>query len=89
MRGHSVKLSVISLCISVISLKKMLFCLKRGMIELGVHIADVSHFIKPGSLTDIEARNRSTSVYLADRRYDMLPPVLSAHLCSLLSNVDR
>ena len=69
--------------------EKMLFCLKRGMIELGVHIADVSHFIKPGSLTDIEARNRSTSVYLADRRYDMLPPVLSAHLCSLLSNVDR
>ena len=69
--------------------EKMLFCLKRGMIELGVHIADVSHFVKPGSLTDIEARNRSTSVYLADRRYDMLPPVLSAHLCSLLSNVDR
>ena len=63
--------------------------LKRGMIELGVHIADVSHFVKPGSLTDIEACNRSTSVYLADRRYDMLPPVLSAHLCSLLSNVDR
>ena len=54
-----------------------------------MHIADVSHFIKPGSLTDQEARLRSTTVYLADRRYDMLPGILSADLCSLLSNVDR
>ena len=63
--------------------------LKKGVTELGVHIADVSHFVRPGSLSDQEARRRSTSVYLADRRYDMLPPVLSAHLCSLLSGVDR
>ena len=63
--------------------------LKKGVTELGVHIADVSHFVRPGSLTDAEAQRRSTSVYLADRRYDMLPPVLSAHLCSLLSGVDR
>ena len=63
--------------------------LKKGVTELGVHIADVSHFVCPGTLTDREARRRSTSVYLADRRSDMLPPILSAHLCSLLSGVDR
>ena len=45
--------------------------------------------VKPDSLTDIEARSRSTTVYLADRRHDMLPAILSADLCSLLSNVDR
>jgi len=45
--------------------------------ELGVHIADVTHFVKPGSLTDLEARNRSTTVYLADRRYDMLRAFLA------------
>lgn len=63
--------------------------LKHGKIELGVHIADVSHFVKPGSLTDVEARSRSTTVYLADRRFDMLPEVLSADLCSLIGGVDR
>lgn len=54
-----------------------------------MHIADVSYFVSPESLTDREARKRSTTVYLADRRYDMLPTILSANLCSLLSNVDR
>ncbi len=63
--------------------------LKNGVTELGVHIADVSYFVPPGSLTDLEARERSTTIYLADRRYDMLPLILSADLCSLLSNVDR
>ncbi|EDO40307.1 predicted protein [Nematostella vectensis] len=63
--------------------------LKDGRLELGVHIADVTHFVHPGSLTDAEARSRSTSVYLADRRYDMLPEILSANLCSLISGVDR
>ncbi|XP_067057370.1 DIS3-like exonuclease 1 [Acropora muricata] len=63
--------------------------LKNGKMELGVHIADVSHFVKPGSLTDLEARFRSTTVYLADRRFDMLPEVLSADLCSLIGGVDR
>lgn len=61
----------------------------NGEVEMGVHIADVSHFVSPGSLTDREARQRSTTVYMADRRYDMLPAILSADLCSLLSNVDR
>ncbi|XP_064382954.1 DIS3-like exonuclease 1 [Halichondria panicea] len=63
--------------------------LENGCTELGVHIADVSHFVRPGSLTDEEAASRSTTIYLADRRYDMLPGILSADLCSLLSNVDR
>lgn len=63
--------------------------LKNGHIELGVHIADVSYFVRPGSMTDKEASDRTTTIYLADRRYDMLPAVLSADLCSLLSQVDR
>ncbi|XP_028297903.1 DIS3-like exonuclease 1 [Gouania willdenowi] len=64
--------------------------LKGGsLLELGVHIADVSHFVSEGSLTDLEARARATTYYLADRRYDMLPAILSADLCSLLGGVDR
>ncbi|PIK57161.1 putative DIS3-like exonuclease 1 [Apostichopus japonicus] len=63
--------------------------LKKGYIELGVHIADVSHFVKTKSLTDLEARSRSTTVYLADRRFDMLPAILSSDLCSLIGGVDR
>ncbi|KAF3686767.1 DIS3-like exonuclease 1 [Channa argus] len=59
------------------------------LLELGVHIADVTHFVTEGSLTDLEARTRATTYYLADRRYDMLPDVLSADLCSLLGGVDR
>ncbi|KAM9367045.1 DIS3-like exonuclease 1 [Symphorus nematophorus] len=59
------------------------------LLELGVHIADVTHFVKEGLLTDLEARARATTYYLADRRYDMLPAVLSADLCSLLGGVDR
>ena len=59
------------------------------MWQVGVHIADVTHFVPPDSLTDQEARRRATTVYLADRRYDMLPPVLSARLCSLLGGVER
>ncbi|XP_034143266.1 DIS3-like exonuclease 1 isoform X2 [Esox lucius] len=58
-------------------------------LELGVHIADVTHFVKEGTLTDLEARARATTYYLADRRYDMLPAVLSADVCSLLGGVDR
>ncbi|XP_023188366.1 DIS3-like exonuclease 1 isoform X1 [Xiphophorus maculatus] len=59
------------------------------LLELGVHIADVTHFVREESLTDLEARSRATTYYLADRRYDMLPAVLSADLCSLLGGVDR
>jgi len=63
--------------------------LDNGNIELGVHIADVTQFVKFNSLTDLEARKRATTVYMADRRYDMLPEVLSANLCSLLGGVER
>ncbi|GFT82179.1 DIS3-like exonuclease 1 [Nephila pilipes] len=63
--------------------------LQDGKLELGVHIADVTHFVQELSSVDLEARSRSTSVYLPDRRYDMLPHVLSGNLCSLLGSVDR
>nr|KAF6484003.1 DIS3 like exosome 3'-5' exoribonuclease [Rousettus aegyptiacus] len=63
--------------------------LNNGDLELGVHIADVTHFVAPNSYIDIEARTRATTYYLADRRYDMLPSILSADLCSLLGGVDR
>ncbi|VDN16137.1 unnamed protein product [Dibothriocephalus latus] len=61
----------------------------RRRIQLGVHIADVTYFVKSGGNLDAEARRRSTSVYLADRRYDMLPGLLSGDICSLWSGVDR
>ncbi|XP_070276569.1 DIS3-like exonuclease 1 isoform X3 [Myotis yumanensis] len=63
--------------------------LNNGNLELGVHIADVTHFVAPNSYIDIEAKTRATTYYLADRRYDMLPSILSSDLCSLLGGVDR
>nr|XP_054755302.1 exosome complex exonuclease RRP44-like [Lytechinus pictus] len=57
--------------------------LENGNAEVGVHIADVSHFIKPGNALDTEACNRGTTVYLVDRRIDMVPDLLSSNLCSL------
>ncbi|XP_048418764.1 DIS3-like exonuclease 1 isoform X3 [Stegostoma tigrinum] len=62
--------------------------LANDNLELGVHIADVTHFVKFNSYTDLEARSRATTCYLADRRYDMLPSILSADLCSLLGGAD-
>ena len=63
--------------------------LPNGNYEVGVHIADVSHFIRPGTAIDKEAANRSTTVYLTDRRIDMVPELLSSNLCSLRGNVER
>ncbi|MEO1261254.1 MAG: ribonuclease R [Bacteroidota bacterium] len=63
--------------------------LENGNVEIGVHIADVTHFVKPGSALDKEAYNRSTSVYLVDRVLPMLPERLSNGLCSLRPNEDR
>ncbi|MBY0111102.1 ribonuclease R [Patescibacteria group bacterium] len=63
--------------------------LPDGKIEVGVHIADVSFFVKPGNTIDAEARARATSVYLVDRTIPMLPHVLSTNFCSLNPDVDR
>lgn len=63
--------------------------LDNGNLEVGVHIADVSHFIRPGNAMDQEAANRGTTVYLCGRRIDMVPELLSSNLCSLRSNVER
>lgn len=60
-----------------------------GFYEVGIHIADVSHYVKTGSLLDREARERGTSVYLVDRTIPMLPEILSNDLCSLVPNQDR
>ncbi len=57
--------------------------------EIGIHIADVSHYVKIGSELDKEARERGTSVYLVDRTIPMLPEVLSNDLCSLVPHKDR
>jgi ribonuclease R len=63
--------------------------LPDGNTEVGVHIADVSYFVRPGTKIDDEARSRATSVYLVDRTIPMLPEVLSNNLCSLNPNEDR
>ncbi len=68
-----------------LSIKKI----KDDMYEIGVHIADVSHFVTPGSELDIEAKGRAFSVYMVDRTIPMLPEILSNDICSLNPNEDR
>lgn len=63
--------------------------LPNGNYEVGVHIADVSNFVKPANAMDTEASIRGTTVYLVDKRIDMLPPLLGTDLCSLKPYVER
>ncbi|KAF2993619.1 exosome catalytic subunit dis3 [Curvularia kusanoi] len=63
--------------------------LPNGNYEVGVHIADVSHFVKPNNAMDKEASQRGTTVYLVDKRIDMLPMLLGTDLCSLKPYVER
>ncbi|KAK6005362.1 hypothetical protein QM012_008141 [Aureobasidium pullulans] len=63
--------------------------LPNGNIEVGVHIADVSNFVKPNNAMDQEASLRGTTVYLVDKRIDMLPMLLGTDLCSLKPYVER
>jgi len=63
--------------------------LENGNYEIGIHIADVSHYVTPGSRLEEEAYRRATSVYLVDRTIPMLPEKLSNNLCSLRPNEDK
>ncbi|ETL26443.1 hypothetical protein L916_19889, partial [Phytophthora nicotianae] len=63
--------------------------LPNGNLQVGVHIADVTHFVAPGSALDEEAADRGTSTYLVDRRLDMLPGLLTTKLCSLTDTEDH
>ena len=63
--------------------------LKNDNYEIGVHIADVSHFVQPGTALDTDAYERATSVYLPDRVNPMLPEKISNELCSLRPNEDK
>lgn len=63
--------------------------IEENLWEIGVHIADVTHYVKPGSIIDKEAINRATSIYLVDRTIPMLPEKLSNNLCSLNPGTDK
>lgn len=63
--------------------------LPNGNFQVGVHIADVSNFVKPNNAMDTEASTRGTTVYLVDKRIDMLPMLLGTDLCSLKPYVER
>ena len=63
--------------------------LENGNFEVGIHIADVSHYVVPGTILDDEAYNRATSVYLVDRVVPMLPEILSNNACSLRPNEEK
>ena len=63
--------------------------LEKGIWEIGVHIADVTHYIRPDTVLDCEAKDRGTSVYLVDRTVPMLPERLCNELCSLRPNEEK
>jgi ribonuclease R len=68
-----------------LSIKK----LENGNYEIGIHIADVTHYVTPNSIIEVEAQERATSVYLVDRVVPMLPEALSNYACSLRPNEDK
>ncbi len=63
--------------------------LPDGNYEVGIHIADVSHYVRPGTTLNTEVAKRATSIYLVDRTVPMLPEILSNDLCSLKPNEDK
>lgn len=63
--------------------------LSDNLYEIGVHIADVSFFVRPGTALDAEAKLRATSIYLVDRTIPMLPEALSNNICSLVEGIER
>ena len=63
--------------------------LDNGLFEIGIHIADVSHYVQPDTVLDDEAYERATSVYLVDRVVPMLPEVLSNNACSLRPHEEK
>ena len=63
--------------------------LDSGLWEVGVHIADVSHYVKEGDIIDKEAQKRATSVYLVDRTIPMLPERLCNFVCSLRPDEEK
>lgn len=63
--------------------------LDNGLWEVGVHIADVTHYVRPGTIIDKEGQERATSVYLVDRTVSMLPEYLSNGICSLRPDEDK
>ena len=63
--------------------------LENGLYEIGIHIADVSHYLQEGTVLDDEAYERATSVYLVDRVVPMLPEVLSNNACSLRPHEEK
>lgn len=72
-----------------ISFKKLEGKNGKELFEIGIHIADASHYVKEGGELDKEARHRGTSIYLVDRTIPMLPEILSNDLCSLNPNKDK
>ena len=60
-----------------------------GTYDVGIHVADVSYFVKPNTALDRDARKRATTVYLVQRAVPMLPPTLSEEVCSLFPGVER
>lgn len=94
-RSKRVDLTGINICsvdpVGCTDIDDALHCIKNPdeTYDVGVHIADVSHFIRPGTAIDDEASKRGTTVYLADKRIDMVPELLSSNLCSLREAEDR